>query len=98
MRPALIAVLLAASALAGGCVDLEEEGSTATPVEAPLPDNADVIAASLAPPEQVASCVEQIKFGAFTGDAVWSEVWNNVGQTDDGASAHCTQLLSLIHI
>jgi len=94
MRPtALIAVLLSASALAGGCVEPDEEGSSATlPVEAAQLDNVNVDAAASAPPEQVGSCIEQIKFGAFTGDTAWTQVWNDVGQTDAGASVYCTQL------
>jgi len=98
--PALLTVLLSLSVLGVGCAELEEQGSSTSPLEA-----VDAVpVAAFAPPEQVASCVEQIKFGAFTGDAAWSEVWNNVGQTDDGASAHCTQLgtdnpgeLALVH-
>lgn len=85
--PALLGVLLSLSVLGVGCAELEEQGSSSSPLEA-----VDAVPAAFAPPEHVASCVEQIKFGAFTGDVVWAQVWNNVGQTDEGASAHCTQL------
>ncbi len=106
MRPtALLVVLLSASALAAGCAVPDEVDSSATlPVEATVPDSAVLVAPVFAPPEQIGSCVEQIKFGAYTGDAAWTQVWNDVGQTDHGASAYCTQLgmnnpseLALVH-
>lgn len=91
--PVLIVVLLSASVLAAGCVELEDEGASDTlPIAATQPDDADAVAPPSAPPEQVGSCVEQIKFGAYTGDAAWTQLWNDIGQTDEGASAYCTQL------
>lgn len=100
MRPsAVLTVLLCVSALGVGCAELDEQGTSTAPSEA-----VEAVAVASAPPEQVASCVEQIKFGAFTGEAVWSQVWTNVGQTDEGATADCTQLgtdnpgeLALVH-
>jgi hypothetical protein len=90
---ALLAVLLSASALVAGCVEPDEDGSSATlPVEVAQLDNADIAIAAFAPPEQVSSCIEQIKFGAFTGDVAWTQVWADVHQTDEGASAYCNQL------
>ena len=88
MRPsAFVAVLVSVSAIAAGCADLDEEGVSTTPPEA-----VDAVAVVFAPAEQVSSCVEQIKFGAFSGDPVWTQLWNDVGQSDDGAAAYCTQL------
>lgn len=93
MRPlALVAVLLSAAALAAGCDELSEEGSSAPPVQQIQPADVDIVSASFAPPEQVNSCVEQMKFGAYTANAIWTQVWNDVGQTDAGASSYCTQL------
>jgi hypothetical protein len=86
-RPALLTVLLSVSVLGVGCAELDEQDTSKAPLEA-----ADAVAVAFAPPEHVTSCVEQIKFGAFAGEPVWSEVWDSVGRTDDGASAHCTQL------
>jgi hypothetical protein len=91
---AVIAMLLSASALTAGCLGSDEAASSvAPPIEAAQPDDVDVVAAAAFPStEQVGSCVEQVKFGAFVGDASWTQVWTDVGKTDAGASAFCAQL------
>ncbi len=43
-------------------------------------------------PEQISSCVEQANFGAFTGDPVWTQFWNDAGQTDAGVEDACISL------
>ncbi|HUS42858.1 MAG TPA: hypothetical protein VMY16_09345 [Ilumatobacteraceae bacterium] len=74
MRPSVaIVVLIAASLGVLGCEAIDEAadppaGSAQGRVAgAPAADSVSV------PMEQVGSCVEQIKFGAYTGDAVWGE-------------------------
>ena len=44
------------------------------------------------PHEQVASCVESTKFGAYVGDAAALERWNSAGQSDDNLAEVCTQI------
>ena len=44
------------------------------------------------PIEHVGSCVEQIKFGAYTGDAIWSQVWSDLGESEAGAGLYCSQV------
>ena len=46
----------------------------------------------LVPQEQVASCVESTKFGAYVGDAAALERWNSAGQSDDNLAEVCTQI------
>ena len=91
--PALTIVLFSASVLAAGCVASDEDGTTeAPPVDAAQTDDSEIVAASVAPPEQIGSCVEQIKFGAYTGDAIWSQIWSDLGETEDGATLYCSQV------
>ena len=93
MRPsAAIAVLFAASLGAVGCEAIDEaaeppaDGAQGLVVEVPAADAASV------PVEQVGSCVEQIQFGAYTGDAIWSQVWSDLGESEAGASLYCSQV------
>lgn len=46
----------------------------------------------LVPHDQVTSCVESTKFGAFVGDAAALDRWNSAGQSDDDLAEVCTQI------
>ena len=46
----------------------------------------------LLPHDQVTSCVESTKFGAFVGDAAALDRWNSAGQSDDDLAEVCTQI------
>lgn len=89
-RSAIAFVCLLSAAAAAGCIPVEEEGaSTASS------SSADEQVTEVGNPVNaghVASCVEQIKFGAYTEDPTWSQTWADVGQSETGAVTHCTQL------
>lgn len=89
---AAVAVLFAASLGAVGCEAMDEVA------EPPADTAPGLVAAAPAEnvvtvhTEQVGSCVEQIKFGAYTGDAIWSQVWSDLGETEAEASLYCSQI------
>ena len=46
----------------------------------------------LLPHDQITSCVESTKFGAYVGDAVALDRWNSVGQSDADLAAMCLEI------
>ncbi len=46
----------------------------------------------LVPHDQITSCVESTKFGAFVGDAAALERWNSAGQSDADLVEACNQI------
>ena len=46
----------------------------------------------LLPHDQITSCVESTKFGAFVGDAAALDRWNSAGQSDADLAAVCKQI------
>ena len=47
---------------------------------------------STVPLDQIASCVESTKTGAFVGDVAAEELWNSVGQSEPGLADACAQI------
>jgi hypothetical protein len=72
--------------LASGCSD--PNTTSYDPIGAAAVDaNLDLV-----PHDQVSSCVESTKFGAFVGDAVALERWNSAGQSDADLAELCLQI------
>ncbi len=46
----------------------------------------------LVPHDQITSCVESTKFGAFVGDAAALERWNSADQSDADLAEVCNQI------
>jgi hypothetical protein len=46
----------------------------------------------LVPHDQITSCVESTKFGAYVGDAVAFERWNSAGQSEANLAKVCNQI------
>ena len=46
----------------------------------------------LVPHDQIASCVESTKFGAYVGDAAALERWNSAGQSDADLVEVCNEI------
>jgi hypothetical protein len=93
MRPsAVVALLLAAAFGVVGCEAIEEVAESVPAEDVSGIVGQPVSNAIAVPVEQVESCVAQIKFGAEIGDALWSEVWNQAGQTDDVATTYCSEI------
>ena len=46
----------------------------------------------LLPHDQITSCVESTKFGAYVGDAASLDRWNSAGQSDIDLAEVCTQI------
>ncbi len=44
------------------------------------------------PADQITSCVDSTKFGAYVGDADALKRWNAAGQSDDALRAACTKI------
>lgn len=98
MRRALVLAVVSGVALLGSACapidEAEESGadgaaveqteSTATPVSAPA--------------DQVASCVEMVKFGTYVGDAGWAQVWSDAGESDEGLQAACTEIGTTVYV
>lgn len=93
MHPsAAIALLLAASFSVVGCEAVEQAAESSVAEVASVTVGRPAPSAVTVPVELVGSCVAQIKFGADIGDAIWSEVWHDVGQTDAAATTYCSQI------
>ncbi len=70
--------------LASGCKD--PNTTSYDPVGVAAADaNLDIV-----PHDQIASCIESTKFGAYVGDAVALERWNSAGQSDAELAEACT--------
>lgn len=72
--------------LASGCKD--PNTTSYDPVGAAAVD-ADL---DIVPHEQIASCVESTKFGAYVGDAAALQRWNSAGQSDADLEEECNQI------
>lgn len=46
----------------------------------------------LVPRDQISSCVESTKFGAFVGDAAALARWDSAGQSEAGVAAACLEI------
>jgi hypothetical protein len=46
----------------------------------------------LVPHDQVTSCVESTKFGAYVGDDAALDRWDSAGQSEDDLAEVCTQI------
>lgn len=80
----MVPLLLVVAPGAVACIEVEDENATGEGG-----DGDAQVSDSQVDDVQVTSCVEQVKFGAYTGDAAWSQVWVDVGETAEG---YCTQL------
>jgi hypothetical protein len=84
-------VLIVAALAAAGCEAVEDDGSSA-PADTAREVTEVPSTETTLPTEQIGSCVERVQFGAYTGDTFWTQVWNDVGQTVEGAQTFCSQL------
>ena len=46
----------------------------------------------LVPHDQITSCIESTKFGAYVGDTAALERWNSAGQSDADLAEVCNQI------
>jgi hypothetical protein len=78
--------LVVVGVLASGCKD--PNTTSYDPVGAAAADaNLDIV-----PHDQVASCVESTKFGAYVGDAAALERWKSAGESDADLEDVCVQI------
>ena len=88
MRCVAFASVVVIAALASGCK--EPNTTNYDPVGIAAADaNMELVEV---PPEQVTSCVESTKFGAYVGDVTARERWDAAGQSDAALSEVCGQL------
>lgn len=78
--------LAAVGVLASGCKDPNTTSYDPVGVAA-AEANLDLV-----PHDQITSCVESTKFGAYVGDATALERWNSAGQDDDDLVEACNQI------
>jgi len=72
--------------LASGCT--EPNTTSYDPVGAAAVDaNLDLV-----PHDQITSCIESTKFGAYVGDAAALERWNSAGQSEADLTEVCNQI------
>jgi hypothetical protein len=82
----VVVALAVVGVLASGCAD--PNTTSYDPVGAAAVDaNMDLV-----PHDQIASCVESTKFGAYVGEAAALERWNSAGQSDDDLEEECNQI------
>ena len=86
MRLVVLVSLAAVGVFASGCKDPNTTSYDPIGVAA-VDANLDLV-----PHDQVTSCVESTKFGAFVGDAAALDRWNSAGQSDDDLAEVCTQI------
>ena len=78
--------LVVVGVLASGCKD--PNTTSYDPVGAAAADaNLDIV-----PHDQITSCVESTKFGAYVGDAAALERWNSAGESDADLEDVCVQI------
>jgi hypothetical protein len=88
VRWIVLVALAVVGVLASGCKD--PNTTSYDPVGAAAAEaNLDLV-----PHEQIASCVESTKFGAFVGEAAALERWNSAGQSDADLADVCNQIWS----
>jgi hypothetical protein len=108
MRSAVVCVSVLGLALIGGACKSGEEsaaeesidsvdvvaepGDVVVESEEVVPGDTTSVTTRSLDPVQVTSCVEQASFGNYTGDPVWTQFWNDAGQTEAGADAACRWL------
>jgi hypothetical protein len=94
MRPKMVVPLLAVIGLLGAACAPQEESAEPGQVDAfaavelasPTP------ATVIVPVEQINSCVDSTKHGAFVGEAEAAERWNTADQTEVALIEACTQI------
>ncbi len=101
MRCAAFVSVVVIGVLASGCK--EPNTTSYDPVGVAAAD-ANMELEAVPPPEQVTSCVESTKFGAYVGDATAQARWDAAGQSEGALSDVCSQLgridpaaLAIIH-
>jgi hypothetical protein len=87
-----IAVGFVASLGAVGCQAIDEVTELPGDAAQGLVEADPAANVATVPIEQVGACVEQIKFGAYTGDVTWNQIWSDVGETEAGATLYCSQV------
>ena len=93
MRSAVVSVALVGLIFVGSACQPEEESADVVSQADPGRVSETISAVNVsANPEHVASCVEQAKYGAYIGDPIWTQFWNDAGQTDAGATGACEWL------
>jgi hypothetical protein len=86
VRLIVLVPLAVVGVLASGCTD--PDTTSYDPVGAAAVDaNLDIV-----PHDQITSCVESTKFGAYVGDVAALERWNSAGQTDADLAEVCTKI------
>jgi hypothetical protein len=86
VRRIVLVPLAVVGVLASGCSDPN------TTSYDPVGVAADDASLDLVPHDQIASCVESTKFGAYVEDAAALERWNSAGQSDAGLAEVCNQI------
>lgn len=86
MRLIVLVPLAVVGVLASGCTDPNTTSYDPVGVAA-VDASLDIV-----PHDQITSCVESTKFGAYVSDAAALERWNSAGQTDAGLAEVCTKI------
>ncbi len=89
----VVPLVVVAGLLAASCEGTDTADPTPTTDAAFVDAFAAVtVPPSIVPADQVTSCVDATKYGAFVGDVDASARWNAVGQSDDALTEACTQI------
>jgi hypothetical protein len=86
VRLIVLVPLAVVGVLASGCKDPNTTSYDPVGVAA-VDASLDIV-----PHDQVTSCVESTKFGAYVGETAALERWNSADQSDAGLAAACTQI------
>jgi hypothetical protein len=86
VRRIVLLPLAVVGVLASGCTD--PNTTSYDPVGVAAAD----ASLDLVPHDQITSCVESTKFGAYVGDAVAFERWNSAGQSETNLAEACNQI------
>lgn len=85
-RIVLVVSLAVVGVLASGCTDPD------TTSYDPMGAAAAQANLDLVPHDQITSCVESTKFGAYVGDAASIERWNSAGESDADLEQVCNEI------
>jgi hypothetical protein len=86
VRSILLVPVAVIGVLASGCTDPNTTSYDPVGVAA---GDAEL---DLVPHDQITSCVESTKFGAYVGDAVALERWNSAGQSEPQLAEACNEI------
>ena len=91
-RIVIVPLVVIAGFLAAACEETDTAAPEPVDAFAAVTVAPTAAIAAIVPADQVTSCVDSTKYGAFVGEAEASARWNSAGQSDVALVEACTQI------